>query len=101
EQGPSLQRAVRKLASSGDEVTIYDVAGRDIAGTSGAAVAAGRVRAGRPRSSPRVYWQGRRLLVLAPVVPDSGSGAIGTVALSRSTGPVEHRVTMLWTLIAA
>jgi signal transduction histidine kinase len=101
EQGPSLQRAVRKLASSGDEVTIYDVAGRDIAGTSGGAVAAGRVRAGRPGSSPRVYWQGRRLLVLAPVVPDSGSGAIGTVALSRSTGPVEHRVTMLWTLIAA
>jgi signal transduction histidine kinase len=101
EQGPSLQRSVRKLASSGDEVTVYDAVGRDIAGTSGAAVAAGQVRAGRPGSSPRAYWQGHRLLVLAPVVPDSDGGAIGTVALSRSTGPVEHRITMLWTLIAA
>jgi signal transduction histidine kinase len=101
EPGTSLERSVRRLASSGDEVTVYDAAGQDIAGTSGAAVAAGQVSAGRPGSTVRAYWRGDRLLVLAPIVPDSDDGAIGTVALSRSTGSVEHRITVLWTLIAA
>jgi signal transduction histidine kinase len=40
-----------------------------------------------------------RLIVSVPIVPDSGSGAIGTVVLSRPTGSLDHRVAVLWALI--
>jgi signal transduction histidine kinase len=99
-RGPALGRSIRSLESRGDRVTVYDRAGRVLAGSSGAAVAAGHVGS-RPVTSVRSFAAGDRLVVLVPVVPDSGTGILGTVALSRSTAPYDHRVTVLWTLIAA
>jgi signal transduction histidine kinase len=34
------------------------------------------------------------------VVPDGGSGSVGTVVLSRSTAGLDHRVMVLWSLIS-
>ena len=98
--GPALARSIRSLETRGDRVTVYNAAGRVIAGSSGPPVAAGQLTA-RPRTTVRSYPLGDRLVVLVPVVPDSGSGTLGTVALSRSEAPYGHRVTVLWTLIAA
>src|SRR6185437_12852169 len=92
--GPALARSIRSLAARGDRVTVYDRAGRVIAGS------AGGVPGPRP-GSVRSYGAGNRLVVLVPVVPDSGTGTLGTVALSRSTATYDHRVTVLWTLIGA
>lgn len=99
--GSALSRSVRDLAARGDRVTVYDSAGRVVATTPGARVAARRIAAGPRVMTPRSYPDGDRLLVLAPVIPDSGAGTIGSVALSRSAAPLDHRVTELWTLIAA
>jgi signal transduction histidine kinase len=88
-RGPALARSIRSLETRGDRVTVYDAAGRIIAGSPGPPVAPGRGVAAD------------RLVVVVPVVPDSGTGTLGTVALSRSTAPYDHRVTVLWTLIAA
>src|SRR2546430_66884 len=35
------------------------------------------------------------------VAPDWGTGMMGTIALSRSTAALDHRVMVLWTLIGA
>jgi len=103
-QGPALARTIRSLTGRGDRVTVYDAAGRVVAGSPGPSVGASHVTA-HPRSSAlspaRSFAAGDRLVVLVPVVPDSGTGSLGTVALSRSTAPYDHRVTVLWTLIAA
>jgi signal transduction histidine kinase len=100
-QGRALERSIRELTAAGDRVTVYNAAGREIAGSLGRPVAAGHVTAGRPDASPRLYPLEGRLLVLSPIVPDRGSGSIGTVALSRSTEPLDHRDMVLWTLIGA
>ncbi len=100
-RGPALARSIRSLERRGDRVTVYD-AGR--ARDRRLARRAGRGRPAsrrRPDASVRSYAAGDRLVVLVPVVPDSGTGSLGTVALSRPTAPYDHRVTVLWTLIAA
>ena len=100
-KGAALLRSVREVIAAGDRVTVYNAAGRIVVGSPGGPVAAGQVTTGAPDSSPRTYPSVDRLLVTAPVVPDSGYGAIGTVALSRSTEPLDHRIVVLWTLIGA
>jgi signal transduction histidine kinase len=99
-QGPALARSIRSLQARGDRVTIYDRAGRVIAGSPGRPVAAGLGHE-PPAGSVHSYGAGDRLVVLVPVIPDSGTGTLGTVALSRSTATYDHRVTVLWTLIGA
>jgi signal transduction histidine kinase len=99
--GKALARSVRDLARQGDQVAVYGAAGREIAGDGTGRLGAAHLTPGAPSGSPRRYPSDGRLLVLAPVVPDSGTGAIGTVALSRSTGPLDHRVAVLWALIGA
>lgn len=98
--GSALSRSMRDLAARGDRVTVYDSAGHVIASTPGARIAAHRIASGPRVMTPRTHPDGNRLLVLAPVVPDSGTGTIGTVALSRSTAALDHRVMVLWMLIA-
>jgi len=102
--GSGLPRTIRSLNSRGDRVTVYDTAGRVVAGSPGPPVAARHVTR-HPHSSAlspaRSFATGDRLVVLVPVVPDSGAGSLGTVALSRSTASYDHRVTVLWTLIVA
>lgn len=98
--GTALHRSIRELTGAGDRATVYDAAGREIAGTPGGPVAAAHI-SGIPDRSPHVFPAGGQLIVTAPVVPGSGTGSIGTVALSRSTEPLDHRLAVLWTLIGA
>jgi signal transduction histidine kinase len=83
--GPALDRSIAELAAAGDRVAVYNAAGRVVAGTAG------------PRPAPGTS-DPDRLVVSAPILDDSG--AIGRVVLSRPTESLEHRVTMLWALIA-
>jgi signal transduction histidine kinase len=99
-RGPALGRAVADLARAGEQVAVYDAAGRKVAGTAGR-LGGRHLTAGSPAVAARRYPAGDRLLVTAPIVPDSGTGAIGTVALSRSTATLQHRIMLLWTLIGA
>jgi signal transduction histidine kinase len=98
---PALNRSARGLTGQGYQVTVYDTAGRAIASYGGQGLGASHLRRGAPATRSRSYWPGDRFLVLVPVVPDSGVGAIGTVAVARSTEPVDHRIAMLWTLIGS
>jgi signal transduction histidine kinase len=86
--GAALSRSITELAAAGDRIAVYDAAGREVAGTPGRRPAGGGSDADR-------------LTVTAPVVSDSGRGTIGRVVLSRPTEALEHRVTVLWLLVAA
>jgi signal transduction histidine kinase len=86
--GPALARAVREQAAAGARVAVYNASGRKVAGTPASPPASGSSGAGQ-------------LVVTVPIRPDSGTGSIGRVVLARPTGPVEHRVTVLWLLIAS
>ncbi len=100
--GRALDSDISGLQRGGDQVAVYDRAGRWQAGTpvrpAGPAGAVGRALG---RLTPVTYQSGDRLLVLAPVLTDEGNATVGAVALSRSTGPLEHRITVLWVLLAA
>jgi signal transduction histidine kinase len=95
-----LARSVQELASRGDQVAVYDQAGRLITGTRGLLSAAGLRAAATARVS-RGQDAGGRLLVTAPVRADVGGATIGTVALARPTAPLDHRIVVIWTLIGA
>jgi signal transduction histidine kinase len=102
-QSLALDRSIRDLAARGDKVTVYDSAGAIVAGTAGPAVPAGP--AGRPGSGQlpaklSTYTAGGRLVVVAPIASDGDRTPIGTVTLSRSTAPVDHRIMVLWAVIA-
>jgi signal transduction histidine kinase len=99
-RGTALDRSVRLLARRGDRVAVYDAAGREIA-SAGGPLGPGQRQPGPASVASRVRLSGDRLVATEPVIADSGASAIGTVALSRSTEPLEHRVAVLWTLIAA
>jgi signal transduction histidine kinase len=98
--GPGLARAVMGLAADGYRISVFDAAGRLVVATS------------PPPSVPRehpaagnggmtVSYPPGLIAIVAPVKGDSGRGIVGTVVLTRSTAPLEHRVTVLWLLIAA
>ena len=96
---PGLARALRDLAGAGDRAAVYNQAGRRIAGTGRWGLAAGHLPGHVPAAGSFAYPADGRLIVMAPVVPDSGLGSIGTVALSRSTADLNRDITTLWTLI--
>jgi len=97
---PALDRSVRALARQGDRVAAYDAAGDKVAGTPTAPLASGP-KPGPPSAAVHSAAANGRLIVSVPIVPDSGSGAIGTVVLSRPTGSLDHRIAVLWGLIGA
>ena len=97
-RSPALDRSVRALARQGDRVAAYDAAGAKVAGTVTTPLASGP-KPGPPSAVVRSSAADGRLIVSVPIVPDSGSGAIGTVVLSRPAGPLDRRVAVLWTLI--
>jgi signal transduction histidine kinase len=100
--GPALGNDISALRREGDLVSVYDPAGRWVAGTRvRPAVPASAVRDTLARLTPVTREAGGRLVVLAPVLQDSGESTVGALALSRPTGPLEHRITVLWLLIGA
>ncbi len=95
--GLSLATAIAELERRGDQVAVYDQAGRWLAGTraiSGATPAlvtralSGQTIATQPLSD--------RMLVAAPVRHDPTALTVGAVVLSRSTEALDHRVAVLW-----
>jgi signal transduction histidine kinase len=96
--GSALSRSIQEMSRQGDQLAVYDSAGHLIAST------AQHPTVQRPVQpavrTPVTYPLGNRLVVLAPVVPDSGHGSVGTVALSRSTQCLSRRIMLLWALIA-
>lgn len=98
-RGTALNRSITDLSHQGDQVAVFTGAGRPIAGTRTRPQAPRRITLRPPVSSPHSYWSDDRLTVTTPIVPDSGTGSIGTVELSRSTQPVDHRVMVVWGLI--
>jgi signal transduction histidine kinase len=100
--GPALSHAVGRLRQGGDQVAVYDEAGRWVTGTPARpATPAGEIRGTLRRLTPVTHSSGDRLLVLAPVLTDEGSGTVGAVVLSRPTGPLQHRIAVLWILLGA
>jgi signal transduction histidine kinase len=98
----TLHRVVSQLATGGGQVSVFDRTGRKIAGTAAApAVSGGQLSRTRSGAKVTVYSRDDALLVLAPVRSDAGTGTIGVVALVRPTAPVDHRIAVLWGLIAA
>jgi signal transduction histidine kinase len=95
--GTALSRSIRELGRQGDQLAVYDSAGRLIASTADQPAVRHPVRP--PVRTEAAYPSGGRLLVLAPVVPDASAGSVGTVALSRSVMSLDHRIVVLWALI--
>ena len=98
-RGAALNRTVAYWQAQGDQVAVYDASGRWVAGTRARPAARGQVTLQPPALAPHSYWPEDRLVATTPIVPDSGSGAIGTVELARSSEPLDHRVLILWALI--
>jgi signal transduction histidine kinase len=100
--GPALTHDVIRLRQSGDLVSVYDKAGRWVAGTPARpAVPRGGIGHTLARLTPVTQRNDGRQLVLAPVLTDAGNSTVGAVALSRPTAPLDHRITVLWVLLAA
>jgi signal transduction histidine kinase len=99
---PGLARALAQLAAAGDRAAVYSAAGRRIAGTGAWGPPLSQLRPrGGPSGVPHSYRAADRLIATAPVIPDTGTGTIGTVAVSRAAGALDHQITTLWTLIGA
>lgn len=98
----SLDRTVHQLGVAGDLVSVRSRAGRRIAGTAQrpSATAAQLNRATVTRATS-TYAADGRLVVVTPVVSDSGKGILGTAVLARPTAAVSQRIAVLWSVIAA
>jgi signal transduction histidine kinase len=100
DHGPALARSIAQLERGGDQVSVYDKAGVRQAGTAVRPRVSARMLSRAVTGSAAVsYPAGGRLVVLAPIWNDGNTATIGTVALSRSAAPVNHRVAVLWILI--
>ena len=95
--GPALARSITELERRGDQVAVYNAAGRQVAGSQQvagvSALLIGRAVAGAATAG---YPAADRMLVVTPVLRDSGAARLGAVALSRSTESLDHRLGVLW-----
>ena len=100
--GPALDADISQLRQGGDQIAVYDQAGRWFAGTPARpAVPAAAVGRALARLTPATYPAGDAMLVLAPVLLDETGSTVGVVAISRPTAPLEHRITVLWLSLGA
>jgi signal transduction histidine kinase len=96
--GSALSRSIQEMGRQGDQLAVDDSAGHLIASTAQRPAVKRPVR---PAVRTQItYLSGNRLVVLTPVVPDSGHGSVGTVVMSRSTQCLSRRIMVLWALIA-
>jgi signal transduction histidine kinase len=97
----ALHKLIRDLSGSGYLVSVYNQDGTRIAGTSARpAVPPAWLARGHHAAIPAAYPADGAILAIAPVRNDSETQTIGVVVLSRPTATVDHRVTVLWWLIA-
>lgn len=98
----ALHRLVGQMAAAGDKISVLDRHGAKIAGSvSPPPVTPAQLADVSPSLRPRLYYLSDALLVLAPVRNDAGTVTIGTIVMYRPTESVDHRVAVLWALIAA
>jgi signal transduction histidine kinase len=100
--GSSLGRTVRQLGRGGDQVVVLDRTGRQVIGTAARpAVTKAQLARAVASGKPVSYQNDDRLVVVAPVHHDTGSGIVGIVVLGRPTSAVDHQAALLWGMIAA
>jgi signal transduction histidine kinase len=97
----ALHRVISALGRDGDRVSVFDRAGNRLdAAAHPPAVTAAQRASGLRAAQPVAYGLDDYVLVLAPIRKDNGGGNLGVVALARPTAAVDHRVAVLWGLIA-
>jgi signal transduction histidine kinase len=101
--GGTLTQTLAEARRIGEQVQVYDAAGRVVAGTGGPDL-------GVPAATLAAALRGRtvvatpaddRLRVVVPVTGDTGGTAVGVVVLSRSAEELEEQVGVLWTWLGA
>lgn len=98
----ALHHVISALGRGGDLVAVFDQAGNKIDGTARLPpVTAAQRGSGLRAVRPAGYGLDDYLLVVVPIRKDNGGGNLGVVALARPTAAVDHRVAVLWALIAA
>lgn len=98
----SLARSIAGLHRRGDLVAVFDSGGRQVAGQHAIpGVTPALLTGARTAGRMRIYSTGERLTVVVPIVRDSFPGQLGTVTLSRSAEPLEHRLAVLRAWLAA
>lgn len=97
-----LHRLVSQLGQAGDAVSVLDRAGATADGTAMPPdVTTAQLARARTAAVPAIYPLDGAVLVVAPVRTDNGTRNVGTVVLDRPAAGVDHRITVLWWLIAA
>jgi signal transduction histidine kinase len=92
----SLANAIAGVRRRGDLVAVYDRAGHLVAGDRAVpGLPAALLARARAQPGIEVYSAGERLMVLRPVRNDGRLTRLGTVVLSRSTEPIDHRLAVL------
>ena len=91
-----LTKAIAGVRRRGDLVAVYDRAGRLVAGDGAVpGLSAALLARARTDRIARVYRADERLLVVRPVTNDGRQLLLGTVVLSRSAEPIDHRLGVL------
>jgi signal transduction histidine kinase len=97
-----VSRSVAGLKRRGDVVAVYAAGGRQVAGSGPVPGVTRAMLAGtRPGRAPVTFESAERLTVVVPVASDARATRLGSVALARSTEPLEHRLTVLRGWLAA
>lgn len=97
-----LARSIAGLRRRGDIVAVYSADGTNLAGAGHVpGVDPKIVSGGRADARPQIYTSPERLTVVVPVTSDPPVNRLGTVALARSTEPLDHRLTVLRGWLAA
>jgi signal transduction histidine kinase len=99
--GAPLAQMMAGVRRRGDQVAVYRPSGQPLAGTFPVAgVSAAMINSALAVSTSYSSPSPDRLLVVTPVVKDDSAAAVGAVALSISTEPLDHRIRALWTWLA-
>jgi len=97
-----LTKTIAGLKRRGDLVAAYGADGRRVAGAGPVpGVTQAILAETSPHRPPLTFTSAERLTVVVPVTSDARAARLGSVALARSTEPLEHRLTVLRGWIAA
>jgi signal transduction histidine kinase len=102
----SLVTYLDRTRHPGDQIWIYDPAGRLVAGVGGASahdlpVSAAAIAAARRTSGSVSTEASGHIVVVTGVQADTDSPANGVMVLSRSTDELDERLRVLWAWLAA
>ncbi|MGN6793600.1 MAG: sensor histidine kinase [Streptosporangiaceae bacterium] len=99
--GAQLAKSITGLKRRGDFVAVYTTSGRQVTGGPAVPGVTPALVSGAHSSRPRVYSTAGRMTAVVPVINDADPAPLGSVALARSAGPLEHRLTVLRSWLAA